>query len=264
VTIPERPDNPFAASGVGTRYALGRPYHHPHALARALTMLDATRVERALDVACGTGLSTRALTEIADVVIGADRSPEMLAVARANEGSAIDGPVFVRSAAESLPFRDSTFDAVTVCSGIHWFDQERFFAEVARLLRTGGWVALYDHYFIGEMVDVPEFAEWSRRALERFPLPARNHQVGDPRGATPAGFEKVGDEFYGDDIEMTLEQLVDYQLSISNFVAAAERGAPVDSLREWVIETTAPFYATAPVRSVRFLGSLTCLRPTVG
>ena len=132
------------------------------------------------------------------------------------------------------------------------------------MLRAGGWVALYDHYFIGEMVDVPEFAEWSRRALERFPLPARNHQVGDPRGATPAGFEKVGDEFYADDIEMTQQQFVDYQLSISNFVAAAERGAPVDSLREWVIETTAPFYASAPVRTVRFLGSLTCLRPTVG
>ena len=129
------------------------------------------------------------------------------------------------------------------------------------MLRSGGWVALYDHYFIGEMVDVPEFPEWSRVALERHPLPPRNAQVGDPRGATPAGFEKVGDEFYADDIEMTQQQFVDYQLSISNFVAAAERGAPVDSLRGWLKETTAPFFAAAPVRAVRFLGSLTCLRP---
>jgi ubiquinone/menaquinone biosynthesis C-methylase UbiE len=257
VTTPERPDNPFAASGVGTRYALGRPYHHPHALARALTMLGATRVERALDVACGTGMSTLALTDIADVVIGADRSPEMLAIA-----SSVEGPEFVQTAAESLPFRDATFDAVTVCSGLHWFDQESFFAEVGRLLRVDGWVALYDHYFIGEMVDVPEFPEWGRVALERYPLPPRNPQVGDPRGATPFGFEKVGDEFYADDIEMTQQQFIDYQLSISNFVAAAERGTPVESLREWLSETTTPFYATSPVRTVRFLGSLTCLRPT--
>jgi SAM-dependent methyltransferase len=258
VTRAQRPENPFAATGVGIRYARGRPYHHPRALVRAQAMLGATRVERALDVACGTGMSTLALGAVADVVVGADRSPEMLA-----EAVTASGARFVRSAAELLPFPERSFDAITVCSGIHWFDQPRFFAEARRVLRVDGWIALYDHYFIGEMLDVPEFTEWTRIALDRYPLPPRNPQVGDPRGEAPAGFDKVGDEFYADDIDMTQQQFVDYQLSISNFVAAAERGVAITDLREWVTETTAPFFEGAPVRGVRFLGSLTCLRPAV-
>ncbi len=212
------PDNPFAAVGVGTRYTRGRPYHHPRALQRILAMLDVTRVECALDVACGTGMSTRALMDVAATVIGADRSPEMLASAV----GAVDAN-FVRTAAEQLPFADRAFDAVTVCSGLHWFDQPRFFAEVHRLLHPDGWVALYDHYFIGEMVDVPAFAEWTRVAFERYPLPPRTTQVGDPAAETPSGFEKVGDEFFTDDIDMTQEELVDYELSISALIAAEAR-----------------------------------------
>jgi hypothetical protein len=147
-----------------------------------------------------------------------------------------------------------------VSSGVHWFDQPRFFAEAHRLLRSGGWIALYDHYFIGEMADVAEFPAWAKDVLERFPLPPRNPQVGDPRAETPAGFTVAGDEFYADDIVMTQQQFVDYQLSISNFVAQCERGTSREQLRAWLLESTAPFYAGAATRTVRFLGSLTCLR----
>ena len=65
--------------------------------------------------------------------------------------------------------------------GVHWFDQERFFAELRRVLAPAGWVGLYDHYFTGEMVGVPEFGAWLHEALVRYPLPPRNPQVGDPR-----------------------------------------------------------------------------------
>ena len=98
-------------------------------------------------------------------------------------------------------------------------------------------------------------------ALERFPLPDRNAMVGDPRAATPDGFETVGEEFFGDDIEMTHEGLADYQLTISNFVAAAERGTSRAELRAWLLESTAPLFEDASTRVLRFLGSITCLRP---
>ena len=41
---------------------------------------------------------------------------------------------------------------------------------------------------------------------------------------TPAGFEHIGDDTFTDDVEMTHEQLTDYQLTISNMVAAVEQG----------------------------------------
>ena len=162
---------------------------------------------------------------------------------------------------QALSRLSDSLDAVTCCSGVHWFDQQRFFSELRRVLRPDGWVGLYDHYFLGEMVDVPAFADWTRDALERFPLPDRNAMVGDPRAATPDGFEKVGEEFFGDDIEMTHEGFADYQLTISNFVAAAERGMSREELRGWLLESTAPLFAGASTRVLRFLGSITCLRP---
>ena len=132
------------------------------------------------------------------------------------------------------------------------------------MLRPRGWIALYDHYFIGEMVDVPAFREWAKGALQKYPLPPRNPQVGDPRSVAPAGFDKVGDEFYPEDIRMSQEQFVDYQLSLSTFIAAEERGTPRSELQAWLTDTTAPFFADANTRAVRFLGSLVCLRPTAG
>ena len=256
MTTAGRPDNPFAASEVGRLYQHGRPYHHPRTLARALALLDVTEVGRALDLACGTGMSTTALRAVSEFVVGADRSPEMLAVAPRAMGIA-----YIRSEAERLPFPDATFDGLTVSSGVHWFDQERFFAEAKRVLRAEGWIALYDHYFIGEMVDVPEFTQWAGAALKRYPLPPRTLQVGDPRVEVPSSFEKVGDEFYGDDIAMTQSEFVDYQLTLSTCVVPVENGTPREEIREWLTTSTTDLFAGAPSRLVRFLGSVTCLRP---
>jgi hypothetical protein len=96
--------------------------------------------------------------------------------------------------------------------------------------------------------------------MRRYPLPNRNPQVGDPRVETPAGFEKVADEFFGDDIAMSHESFADYQLTISNFVEAADKGAPREYLRTWLLESTASMFDGAPTRTLQFLGSITCLR----
>jgi SAM-dependent methyltransferase len=248
------PDNPFAAPDVGELYARGRPFHHPRSLARIRAIVGDAPLIFAVDVACGTGMSTVALAEHAALVTGIDASVEMLRAA-----APASGVTYMLANAERLPFDAGTVDAVTCCSGVHWFDQPEFFAELYRVLRAGGWVGLYDHYYLGEMVDVPEFADWARDALGRYPLPRRNPQVGDPRAANPGRFDKIGDEFFEDDIEMSHEAFADYQLTISNFVAAAERGTPRAELRAWVLDSTEPLFAGLATRTLKFLGSITCL-----
>jgi ubiquinone/menaquinone biosynthesis C-methylase UbiE len=248
-------DNPFAAADVGVVYDRGRPYHHPRSLEHIAALVGSERVATAVDVACGTGMSTIALADRADRVVGFDVSAAMLRVAPTGPNIS-----YAFASAENMPLPDASVDAITCCSGVHWFDQARFYGEMHRVLRPGGWVGLYDHYYIGEMVDVPEFKRWTGEVLARYPLPPRNPQVGDPRSETPPGFTKLGDEFFADDISMTAAELADYQLTISNFVAAAERGTTRTEMREWVLQSTAPFFAGAKARTVRFLGSINCWR----
>ena len=89
----------------------------------------------------------------------------------------------------------------------------------------------------------PSSASGCATRCTRYPLPPRNPQVGDPRSLEPAGFEKVGDELFADDIAMTHAELTDYQLTISNFVDAVERGTPRAELEAWSLDSTAPLFA---------------------
>jgi len=96
---------------------------------------------RVLDVACGTGATTRAaLARVAPdgAVTGLDRNPDMLAVARATSG--ID---WIEAQAEALPFGAASFDAVLCQFGLMFFeDKPRALRQMAQAVRPGGVVAL--------------------------------------------------------------------------------------------------------------------------
>ena len=77
---------------------------------------------------------------------------------------------------------------------------------------------------------------------------------------TPPTFEKIADDFFTDDVAMSHEGFADYQLTISSFVVAAENGTPRSALRTWLLESTAELFAGVETRTLRFLGSITCLR----
>ncbi len=126
-----------------------------------------------------------------------DSVPEMLALA-----PTVAGVEYRVAPAETLPFEDAIFDAVTVSSGVHWFDQPAFFMEARRVLKEGAWLALYDHYFLGEILDDPAFATWaSDRYLSQYPTPPRGPKFYS--SATPDGFVPLGDDNYEDPISLS-------------------------------------------------------------
>jgi demethylmenaquinone methyltransferase/2-methoxy-6-polyprenyl-1,4-benzoquinol methylase len=104
---------------------------------------------RVLDLCTGTALVPAVLATHPDVfVVGLDLSPEMLAMGRiklvhANRTNA----ALVRADAGRLPFRDRSFDAVTVSFGLHELPtavRERTLHETARVLRPGGVLLVAD------------------------------------------------------------------------------------------------------------------------
>ncbi len=106
------------------------------ALALLGSALDGRTDLRVLDAGCGTGGTTIRLERYGRVV-GVDLAWEALQPA-ATRG--LDGHL-VRGSVERLPFRDSTFDAVTSFEVIYHLgvgDDRRAFAELRRVLRSGG------------------------------------------------------------------------------------------------------------------------------
>ena len=76
----------------------------------------------------------------------------------------VAGLDFVRGDAQNLPFPDQSFDAVINVEASHCYpDFPRFLAEVARVLRPGGWFLYADFRFSDGI------AKWEA-ALEKAPL----------------------------------------------------------------------------------------------
>jgi ubiquinone/menaquinone biosynthesis C-methylase UbiE len=98
--------------------------------------------DRVLDVACGTGALTLAVSEIvgpAGSVVGLDANPQMLAVAR-RKPARIE---WLEGKAEALPLPDTSFDAVVSQFGFMFFeDKPQALREMIRVLRPGGRLAI--------------------------------------------------------------------------------------------------------------------------
>ena len=102
--------------------------------------------ERVLDVACGTGVVTRAAAECAGSgghVAGIDLNPGMIAVARSLAPAAGAAIEWHEASAHALPFRNSHFDVVLCQQGLQFFpDKALALREMRRVLRHGGRLAL--------------------------------------------------------------------------------------------------------------------------
>lgn len=93
---------------------------------------------RVLDAGCGTGRHARALAATGLQVVGADRSPGLLAEAAARGG----GPRYVLADFRALPFRSGAFDhVVSFFTSFGYFDAAGDAAHASslrRVLRPGG------------------------------------------------------------------------------------------------------------------------------
>ena len=96
-----------------------------------------------LDVGCGDGELASELARRGAIVTGLDADPAMIAAAR--QRTEIEGTQLrlIEGQAERLPFDDAAFDcvvAVTVLCFVR--DAERAVAEMARVLKPGGWLVI--------------------------------------------------------------------------------------------------------------------------
>lgn len=245
MTVHRGVSNPFDSDQAARRYAGARPYYHRSALDLAMGLQPIRSARLAIDVGCGTGLSARAVSYLADRVIAVDASAAMLRSAERH--AAIR---YLVAAAERIPVGDGVADLATVGGAFHWFDQPAAFAELARVLRGGAGLVVYSDFFHGSLKDQPGFVTWLTESyLPRYPSPSRHAQF-DPDAARRAGFGRVGFRESEYDVSFTAAEMADYLLSQSNAAAAIESGIiGEEALRDQVLDETAAFFG-ADVQAV--------------
>jgi SAM-dependent methyltransferase/acyl carrier protein len=113
---------------------------NPSSIRLAFELIGGTDLtnRRVLDVGCGRGGTVRLMAEHCGAIAsGVDLSPEAIAFCRRTHRH--PQVAFEVGDAEHLPFEAGTFDIVTNVESSHTYPNLRsFYAEVARVLKTGG------------------------------------------------------------------------------------------------------------------------------
>ncbi|MFT7650616.1 MAG: SAM-dependent methyltransferase [Candidatus Poriferisodalaceae bacterium] len=150
--------------------------------------LDVSPGTRLLDVGCGIGGTSRFFASTTGCqVTGIDLSPTYVDVARTlTEWTGLSDQVaFEAGSALEMPFANESFDrAVQLHVGMNIDDKAALFAEIARTLRPGGRLAVYDILRVGAG-DLEYPVPWASDTSQSF--------VGDPEdyrtSLEAAGFE---------------------------------------------------------------------------
>jgi SAM-dependent methyltransferase len=125
-------------ASVAGAYERGRPEYAPAVVGALAAELQVTPGAAVLDLAAGTGKLTRALLAAGFDAVAVEPQTSLRDVLAANVGPdrALDG------LAEAIPLAEASVDAVTVGDAFHWFDHLAALAEIRRVLRPKGGLAL--------------------------------------------------------------------------------------------------------------------------
>jgi SAM-dependent methyltransferase len=125
-------------SGQAPAYEKFRPSYPPELFA----WLAAQAPDRSLavDVATGNGQAAIALSEFFHEVVATDASATQLEAARV-----MARVRYRRERAERISLPDAAADLIVVAQAAHWFDWPAFQAEVRRVLRPGGLLAIWSY-----------------------------------------------------------------------------------------------------------------------
>ena len=227
-------------------YDRARPDYPPAAVAWLAERLGLRPGRTVVDLAAGTGKLTRPLAATGAEVVAIEPVAEM----RARIGDAAAGSL--DGTAEAIPLRDASADAVTVAQAFHWFDGPAALAEIHRVLRPGGALALV----------------WNRRpledpvhaAIERIIAPYRGDAPAHRTGAWRAAFDAT--TLFGPLEERTFahsrphdaDALAD-RVGSTSFVAALDDGPQAD-----VIAAVRALAAEGPVELPYVCEVLVCDR----
>jgi SAM-dependent methyltransferase len=229
-------------SGHAALYAKYRPDYPPELYAYLATLTP--RRDVALDCATGSGQAAVGLADHFGMVVATDGSVSQLRNAQAAPRVA-----YVGNLAEQPAFRDGSIDLVTAAQAVHWFDHERFYSQVKRVLRPQGALAIWTY---GMAVISPEIdavmSDFYRREVGEY-WPAERRFVEAAYRDMPFPFDDVATPAFQLKVQWDLDAFIGY-VSTWSAVQRYTRARGVDPLAK-LRERVEPVWNSAdPVRSV--------------
>jgi SAM-dependent methyltransferase len=207
-------------------YARYRP-SYPAALYDYLASLTAEH-DRAWDVGTGNGQAAIGLARHFRSVIATDPSEKQIALALSNERV-----TYRVATAEHSEIDDQSIDLVTVAMAVHWFDLDRFYAEVRRVLRPHGIIAVWCYSFTEITPEVDRVMEsFYYDVLGEF-WPPQLRWVVEHYRTLPFPFEEIAAPEFAVEATWSLADLFGY---LSSWSAAqkykdSHRADPLDKKR---------------------------------
>jgi len=124
-------------------YSAYRPPLHAIILKKCISEKEGFDI--GLDIGCGTGQSSKALTKFCDKVVAIDPSTSMLEEAIYHshiEYRNYDG--------ERLNFENNSFDIITFAGSLHYANSQKLLDDIVRISKPSGSVVVYDFEFLSE------------------------------------------------------------------------------------------------------------------
>ncbi len=148
---------------------------------RILAMLDLQPGHQALDVGCGTGDDVQAMAQLVGEqgrVVGLDHSQVMIGEARARVAGKRLPLEFLLGDAEHLGFPDAAFDRCrSERTLMHLEAPQAALSEMARVLRSGGKLVVFDFDWDAMVIDHPD-KELTRRIVRVYSDSIRHGWIG--------------------------------------------------------------------------------------
>jgi SAM-dependent methyltransferase len=226
-----------------------RPEYAPEAVAWVAERCDLGVDSRVVDLAAGTGRLSGRFVELEVEVVAVEPAANMRAVLERRFPTVRA----IVATAESMPFEDGSVDAVVVGNAFHHFDRDAAMAEIRRVLRPGGGLALFWAWpDEEEQVKIP-----GMRAIYDLVEPARDESVIAAAHRTWAELPETADGFgpferreFPTSHVVPAARLVDLYATSSDIVSMPEatRDALLDRIRE--LSAALPETLPLPQRTV--------------
>jgi SAM-dependent methyltransferase len=160
---------------------------------------------QAWDCGTGNGQAALELTKYFDKILATDASKDQIEYAQHHPKI-----TYRIELAEKVSLEDSGTDLVTVAAAVHWFDFEKFYNEVKRVLKPEGIIAVWGYHLFSISPEIDKILNKYYSEILKGYWPERFHYVDTRYKDLPFPFEELNPPKFEMITEWVLNQVAGF------------------------------------------------------